>query len=32
MLDRDTFIRRIIEDSKAEKSMRDWIALAPHLR
>ena len=32
MLERDTFIRRIIEDSKARESMREWIALAPHLR
>lgn len=31
MLHRDTFVRRIVEDSLSTKSMRDWIALAPHL-
>ena len=31
MFERDTFIRRIIEESKAKITMRDWIALAPHL-
>jgi hypothetical protein len=30
-VDRDTFIRRIVEQSKSADSMRDWIALAPHL-
>jgi hypothetical protein len=30
--ERDSFVRRIVEDSQAEVSMRDWIALAPHLR
>jgi hypothetical protein len=29
--DRDTFVRRIVEESRAGTSMRDWIALAPHL-
>jgi hypothetical protein len=27
----DTFVKQIVEDSRAEKSFRDWIALAPHL-
>jgi hypothetical protein len=31
MFERDSFIRRILEDSQTEVSMRDWIALAPHL-
>ena len=30
-LDRDTFVDRVVEDSQAEDSMRDWIELAPHL-
>ncbi len=30
-LDRDTFIGRVVKESKAEDSMRDWISLAPHL-
>ena len=30
-LDRDTFVRAIVEASKSKSSMRDWIALAPHL-
>jgi hypothetical protein len=30
--ERDSFVQRIVEDSQAEVSMRDWIALAPHLR
>jgi hypothetical protein len=30
-VDRATFIRRIVEESKAKTTMRDWIALAPHL-
>ncbi len=28
---RNTFVKRIVEDSSVEKSFRDWIALAPHL-
>jgi hypothetical protein len=31
MFERNTFIRNILEDSQSEVSMRDWIALAPHL-
>ena len=31
IFDRDTFVRRVIEESKAKVSMRDWISLAPHL-
>ena len=31
MLERNTFIRNILEDSRSQVSMRDWIALAPHL-
>jgi hypothetical protein len=28
---RGTFIRRIVEESKARTTMREWVALAPHL-
>jgi hypothetical protein len=31
MFERNAFIRDLLEDSKAKVSMRDWIALAPHL-
>ncbi|HET8652411.1 MAG TPA: glycosyl hydrolase, partial [Gaiellaceae bacterium] len=31
MFERNSFIRQIIEDSKAEISMRQWIGLAPYL-
>jgi len=31
MLDRDTFVKRIVQESGSPKSMREWIALAPHL-
>ncbi|HEX2496888.1 MAG TPA: glycosyl hydrolase [Gaiellaceae bacterium] len=31
MLERDTFVRLIVEGSKARITMREWVALAPHL-
>jgi Glycosyl hydrolase catalytic core len=31
LLERDTFIRTIVEDLQSQSSLRDWIALAPHL-
>lgn len=31
MFGRDTFVRRIVEGSQSAESMRNWIALAPHV-